>query len=399
MSKSGKSKEASAGRTFRERIFEIIQIGSREDLPSYLFDVFIVAVIVINIAITFLLTFGEVQSARGTLETVELITIIIFTVEYLLRVWTADYLYPKDNRVMSTAKYMISFFGIIDLITILSYFLPFIFFSGAVAFRMFRVVRILHLFKINSQFDAFNVITEILKEKRNQLISSVFLITILLLAASLCMYDLEHDAQPDQFTNAFSGIWWAVSTLLTVGYGDIYPITVGGRIMAIVIAFLGVGVVAIPTGIISAGFVEYYTKLKSGFNALREADFIDLEIGEGHSFAGMALDALQLPQGLYVAVVVRDEDVLTPYPELTVAVGDSLLLGTTGGLKIDGKLEEMTLGPKHPWIGLRIKDLDISRQQFVVMIKRKGKNVRPTPDTVLKEQDIALILERKRVRA
>ena len=82
-----------------------------------------------------------------------------------------------------------------------------------------------------------------------------------MVASSLCMYSMEHEAQPDKFKNAFSGIWWSTSTLLTIGYGDIYPVTVGGKIMAIVISFLGVGMVAIPTGIISAGFVESYTKI------------------------------------------------------------------------------------------------------------------------------------------
>ena len=82
-----------------------------------------------------------------------------------------------------------------------------------------------------------------------------------MLGASLCMYGIEHDAQPDVFSNAFSGIWWAASTLLTVGYGDIYPVTTLGKVFGIVITFLGVGMVAIPTGIISAGFVEQYTRL------------------------------------------------------------------------------------------------------------------------------------------
>ena len=228
------------------------------------FDIIIVAVILINISVTFLLTFDELSAAGTIFEEIEFATIVFFLVEYILRLWTADYLYPRRGRIVAALRYTVSFAGIVDLLTLLPYFLPFFFPSGAVAFRMFRVVRILHLFRINSQYDAFNVISDVIKDKKNQLISSVFLILILLMASSLCMYDLEHEAQPQNFENAFSGIWWAVSTLLTVGYGDIYPITVGGQIMAIVIAFLGVGVVAIPTGIISAGFVEYYTKVKTG---------------------------------------------------------------------------------------------------------------------------------------
>lgn len=92
-----------------------------------------------------------------------------------------------------------------------------------------------------------------------------------MLASSLCMYSVEHDTQPDVFRNAFSGVWWSMSTLLTVGYGDIYPVTTLGRVMATCIAYLGVGAVAIPTGIISAGFVEQYQR-KSSLSNLKNAD-------------------------------------------------------------------------------------------------------------------------------
>ena len=151
----------------------------------------------------------------------------------------------KSNRISR-------FFDILITVTI--------FCNIAVIFRMLRVARIFHLFRLNAKYDSFNIITTVLyeNEKRNQIISSVFIVFILMLASSLCMYSVEHEAQPTVFRNAFSGIWWSMSTLLTVGYGDIYPVTTLGRIMAICIAYLGVGAVAIPTGIISAGFVEQY---------------------------------------------------------------------------------------------------------------------------------------------
>lgn len=382
----------------KKRIFEIIQIGNRQDAPSTIFDIAIVAVILINIGITFALTFEIPEEPMHVLKIIELITIIFFSVEYILRLWTANYLYPDKNGIVAKGRYIISGGGIIDLLTILPYFLPFLFPSGAVAFRMFRVVRILHLFRINSRYDAFNVIADVLKEKKNQLISSVFLILILLMASSLCMYDLEHQAQPENFTNAFSGIWWAVSTLLTVGYGDIYPVTAGGRAMAIIIAFLGVGVVAIPTGIISAGFVEYYTKVKNGAYSQKDADFVVLEIANEHPYIGKCVCEIPVPMGLYVAVILRGQDVFLPYPRLNIEAGDKLLLGTTCGLTIDGRLEEVVLEHNHPWIHMHIKDLDISRQSFIVMIKRKNKNIRPQEDMVLKENDIVLVLEKKRVK-
>ncbi|MBQ6250021.1 MAG: ion transporter, partial [Oscillospiraceae bacterium] len=238
----------------RRRVFEIIQIGRVNDLPSRIFDVCLVAVILLNILAMFLETFEELAAWHGVFEAIELITVTLFCVEYALRIWTADYLYPGVSRGKAILRFLRSYDGVIDLLTIL----PFFFLSGFVVFRMLRVVRIFHLFRINTRYDSFNVIKSVLYEKRNQIASSVFIIVTLMLAASLCMYSVEHEAQPENFRNALSGVWWSINTLLTVGYGDIYPVTILGKAMAIVITFLGVGAVAIPTGIISAGFVEQY---------------------------------------------------------------------------------------------------------------------------------------------
>lgn len=385
---------AESAASAKKRIFKIIQIGNRTDIPSMCFDIFIIIVILANISVTFFQTFDSAAEYAGIIEAVELVTMVIFLVEYILRIWTADCLYPEKSYPAACFKFAVSFYGVVDLLTILPYFCPFFIPSGAVAFRMLRVVRILHLFRINSRYDAFNVITEVLKEKRNALVSSIFLVLVLMLASSLCMYGLEHDAQPENFSNAFSGIWWSVSTLLTVGYGDIYPVTIGGRLMAIVIAFLGVGMVAIPTGIISAGFVEYYTKIKIGTYSQHDADFITLNIVKGHPYAGLALKELNLPQGLYPAVVLRGEDVYTPHVGLTLEEGDSLLLGTVSTGRFECRIEEVCLEPEHSWIGHRIKELDISRRVFVVMVKRGNDNICPQGSTLLQEGDVVLLLEK-----
>ena len=379
----------------KRRVFKIIQIGNRSDIPSMCFDIFIVIVILSNISVTFFQTFDEAAGYEGMIGAVELITMLIFLVEYILRIWTADCLYPEKSYPAAVLRFAVSFYGVVDLLTILPYFCPFFIPSGAIAFRMLRVVRILHLFRINSRYDAFNVITEVLRDKSNALVSSIFLILILMLASSLCMYGLEHEAQPENFSNAFSGIWWSVATLLTVGYGDIYPITIGGRIMAIVISFLGVGMVAIPTGIISAGFVEYYTKIKVGSYSPHNADFITLNIVGGHPYIGLQLKEVELPQGLYPAVVLRGEDVYTPYESLVLEEGDNLLLGTTSTGMFECRIDEMCLEADHNWIGHRIKDLDISRKVFVVMVKRGKENICPQGSTLLLEGDVVLLLERQ----
>ena len=247
----------------KKRIFEIIQIGKETDFVSRAFDFTIVVAILLNLLIAIAETFESMEGYTPLFRSVETATVILFTVEYILRVWTAGYLYPEKSKGKAVVKFITSFHGIVDLLSFLPFYLPIFFPEGIVAFRMFRIVRILRLFQVNKYYDALNVIGRVLRRKRSQLISSVFIIFVLMTAASLCMYSLEHEAQPEVFQNAFSGFWWAVSTLLTVGYGDIYPITVVGRIFGIGITFLGVGMVAIPTGILSAGFVEEMSEIQT----------------------------------------------------------------------------------------------------------------------------------------
>lgn len=165
--------------------------------------------------------------------------------------------------------------------------------------------------------------------------------------------------------------------------------------MAIVIAFLGVGMVAIPTGIISAGFVEYYTKIKVGSYSQHNADFITINIANEHPYIGLRLKDMELPRGLYPAVVLRGDDVYTPHESLVLEEGDSLLLGTTSTEIFECRIDEMCLEADHSWIGHRIKDLDISRRVFVVMVKRGNENICPRGSTLLLEGDVVLLLERQ----
>ena len=195
-----------------------------------------------------------------------------------------------------------------------------------VIFRMLRVARIFHLFRLNARYDSFNVITTVLYEKRNQIISSVFIVLILMLASSLCMYSVEHDSQPEVFRNAFSGIWWSMSTLLTVGYGDIYPITTLGRIMAICIAYLGVGAVAIPTGIISAGFVEQYQR-KSSLSNIKEADIHEIaEIFVDKRFAGKSVEEMEAAEQVTIFLILWEDLSVLPQKDTMLKLNDIIVI-------------------------------------------------------------------------
>jgi len=384
----------------RKRIFDIIQIGNKEDIPSVCFDLLITVVILLNLFVTLFSTFEESKPFAPVLNVIEIVTVVIFTIEYILRIITADYLYPNNSPFTARLRFLVSFYGLVDLFTILPFFLPFVFPAGAVAFRVFRVVRIFRLFKINAQFDAFNVIIDVLKEKRNQIFSCITMIVILTIASSLVMYGAEHDAQPEQFQNAFSGIWWSVSTLLTVGYGDIYPITTLGRIMAIIISFLGVGMVAIPTGIISAGFVEHYTKLKtlSFSEESHDVHFVVSDMNKSHLWNGKMLKDITLPPEVIVAAIYRDGELIVPNGKTEIMAEDRLVLGAHLYEAEDDEIRftEVIIKSENPWVGKKIRDLDISRKELIVRIRRKNKTIIPSGDVMIKSGDVLLLLSGKK---
>ena len=307
----------------RKRIFEIIQIGNREDLPSRAFDIVLVLVIIANIAVLFLDTFDELNAYDGLFKTVETVTIVLFCVEYLLRIWTADLLYPGESRGRAVLKFLFSFDGIVDLLTIL----PFFFLSGMGAVRIIRVARIFHLFRINAQYESFQIITSVIKEKGSAILYSIFIIIVLILAASLSMYSIEHAAQPEAFENAFSGIWWSVSTVFTVGYGDLYPVTVMGRILGVIITFLGVGAVAIPTGILSAGFVEHYTRMQRSIAvAEHKSNSAVILVDEASLYRGHTVKEVEEMRQVCVTALIREEMVVIPEDPIQIREGDVLLV-------------------------------------------------------------------------
>ena len=306
----------------KEKIFNIIQIGDKSNKISRFFDIFITITIVSNILVTFLLTFNELAFLFPLFKVIEYVTVGIFCVEYAVRIWTAEFLYPGMRKIKARYKFMVSFDGIVDILTIV----PVFFLSGFVIFRMLRVARIFHLFRLNAKYDSFNVITTVLFEKRNQIISSVFIVLILMLASSLCMYSVEHEAQPEVFKNAFSGIWWSMSTLLTVGYGDIYPVTTLGRVMAICIAYLGVGAVAIPTGIISAGFVEQYQR-KSNILNIRQADIKEIaEIFVDKRYAGKTIEEIEESDQVSIFLILRDDLSILPQKDTILKLHDIIVI-------------------------------------------------------------------------
>ena len=333
---------------FRRKVFKMVSVGVVDDFINQMYDIISTFALVLNIVVTVLSTFTELDLKYGSVfDYLEAVTIAFFALDYILRLYTANCLYPYKGEWKSLVKY----------------------------------------------YDSLNVIAEVLQRKKQQLMSSVFIILVLMLAASLCMYSIENPYQPDVFANAFSGIWWAASTLLTVGYGDIYPVTTLGKAVGICITFLGVGMVAIPTGIISAGFVEQYSRLSNIDNASEsDVHFIKIELQEKDKWVGKRIADLSLPHGMIIAVIQRGDNTVIPKGSVRLESGDKLVLGAES---IKGEkpvyLKEIVLRTNHSWNGQKIKDLDISRQSIIIMVKRDGKTIIPKGDLILMENDTVMM--------
>lgn len=187
-------------------------------------------------------------------NSMEIFSIVVFTIEYIMRVYIAHMYHPKENKLKSTVKYIFSLMALIDLAAILPFYIPMLFKTDLRSLRLLRLLRMLRVFKLNRYFNGLLVVAKVIKNKKEQLLSSMFVVILLMVISSILMFYFEHDAQPEVFENAFSGLWWAIATLTTVGYGDIYPITFMGKVLSTFIALLGIALVAVPTGILSAGF-------------------------------------------------------------------------------------------------------------------------------------------------
>lgn len=387
----------------RKRVLAIIEVGADDDYVSRAYDFINALAIILNLVASILYTFEDIRVQCGDILLVlDGITVGFFCLDCILRIWTAKFLYPECTEFHAIRKYVFSFTGVIDILSFLPYYLPVFFPAGTVAFRMVRIVRIFRLFRINAYYDSLSVITEVIYGKRQQLISSVSIILILMIGSSLCMYSIEHEAQPEVFKDAFSGIWWAASTLLTVGYGDIYPITTMGKFFGIFITFLGVGMVAIPTGIISAGFVDQYSNIKkrSEYGYEEDMQFIKIHIKERDKWNGKSISQLELPAGVIIAMIKRNEEMLIPRGDTILQKGDGVILGAEPFQEQEHEhisLKEIVLKKQNPWTGLRIRDLDISRHAVIVLVKRDGQAKIPYGDMVLLEGDNVFLYTHRRL--
>ena len=244
-------------RRVRERTYEVLEKAAEGDRLSQAVDITIIAVILANGAAVVLESFdGLYDRYAAWFFALELVSVALFTAELALRLWTCDLRRRGRSWPGAVVLFLVSPIGIIDLLAILPFYLPFLIPVDLRVVRVLRLVRFLRLLKLSRYTRSVATMAAVVRERRHELMVAVFLTSILLVVASTLMYYLESKVQPEAFPNIVASLWWAVATLTTIGYGDVFPVTGMGRLLSGIIAVLGIGLVALPTAIISSGFVE-----------------------------------------------------------------------------------------------------------------------------------------------
>ncbi len=247
----------------KRKVFEILEPSAGDTFVKKIFDYFIISLIILN-TIVFILETVEIFSKRyhNIFFIFETFTVIVFTIEYILRLWTCTFIGKYSRPIIGRIKYAFSVFALIDLFAFLPFYLYTMTRIDFIFIRLLRLFRFIRIFKLGRYSDAFNILGKVIKSKKEELILTFSISIILIVLSSSFIYMAEHEAQPDKFRNIPESMYWAVETLTSVGYGDIYPITPTGKFLTSLISLLGLCMVALPTGILASAFTQEIRKKK-----------------------------------------------------------------------------------------------------------------------------------------
>lgn len=248
----------------KQRIGDILEPESKSDFLSRGFNIFIISLIVLNVFAVSLETMQDFSDTySGPLKVFEWFSMVVFTLEYVLRVWTCTLKPEYSSPVSGRIRYMLTPSAIIDLMVVTPFYLPFFFNLDLRFLRVLRLFRLFTLFKMARYSKSLHLFKSVLKDTRQELFIVLAATMGMLVFASGVIYFIENKAQPEAFSSIPASMWWAVSTMTTVGYGDVYPITTLGRFFGGFISILGLGTFGLPVGIIAYGFIEELQKQKT----------------------------------------------------------------------------------------------------------------------------------------
>ena len=237
----------------RKKVHILLHPELGETKWDKIINAFIIFLIISNVLVVILETVPWIHDKYLTFfYYFDLISVIIFTIEYVLRVWSCDHDPRYSHTFFGRLKYMFSYEGLIDLVAILPFYVHVVVGLDLRVLRMLRLLRFLRLFRLTAYMKSAKMIRNVFVKRASDLKLSVVLILILIIIASSVMYFAEHNAQPTVFSSIPATLWYAIVTLTTVGFGDITPQTPFGQFIASIIMILGYAIIAIPTGIVSS---------------------------------------------------------------------------------------------------------------------------------------------------
>ena len=247
-------------RHLKHRLLHILEGDPAAGKPGRFVQLALIALVIANIVSIILESVHHLHTDYlAYFHGFEVFSIVVFTVEYLARFWTASEKH-EDQPWLARRKYALSFFGLIDLISILPFYLQF--FVPGMDLRILRVVRLLRTFKLSHFNSAIEDLFSALYHARASVYSTIYLFLIALLLTSTAMYHAEHELQPDKFGSIPAAMYWSVISLTTVGYGDVTPVSSLGKFISAITAFLGVSSVAMLTGVVASAFANQVERRK-----------------------------------------------------------------------------------------------------------------------------------------
>jgi len=253
-----------SGSSLARRIYEVLQVAKVGDRASRAFDIFIISLIALNVVALIVGTIPSLIEYQHGFRVFELVSVLIFSVEYVLRLATCTvdnaYKRPVIGRLRFATRGML----IVDLLAILPFYIALLVPAARAldlrVLRAIRLMRIFRLFKLGRYSSAMRTMGRVLRNKKEELGLTIFIVMLLLIIASSLMYFVESPAQPDAFSSIPAAMWWGVATLTTVGYGDVIPQTALGKTLGMIISVLGIGLFALPAGILGSGFFEEFSR-------------------------------------------------------------------------------------------------------------------------------------------
>ncbi|MGA0560074.1 ion transporter [Larkinella sp. VNQ87] len=250
--------------SIRRNLYRILETSSgRKRGISLVFNLFLFILIALNALAIILHTVPSLhQKYHRFFVEFEIVSVILFTIEYLLRVWVCVENEKYHHPVFGRLRYVLSTTALIHLLAILPFYVT-LFHTDLALIRLLRIFRIFRLFRITRYSKAYHVIQSVVEDKKEELVLSVSFLLFMLVIISSAMYYLEHATQPEAFSSIPATLWWGINAMATVGYGDIHPVTPLGKLLAGITAVMGIGLFALPTGILASGFAEHIRSQKT----------------------------------------------------------------------------------------------------------------------------------------